>query len=275
MRIAVTGGSGGIGREIIRQALARGDTLVSVDRVAPKEKQAGVNYVLGEVTDYDLLVRSFAGCDAMIHMAAIPSPWNDPDHVVHNNNVVGSYNAMRAAIEHGIMRICQASSVNAIGHSYGREGHFDYLPLDEAHPNYGEDPYALSKWICEIQGDTFARRYPGISISSMRFHWVIPDRKMAADLYAKPGSRPDLHLFAYTRLDHAARACLLGIDGRFAGHEAFYIVAPDTAVETPSLELAAKYFPGVPIRGDLSGNKSFFDSTKAGRLLGWVHPPAR
>jgi nucleoside-diphosphate-sugar epimerase len=274
MKIAVTGGSGRIGQAIIAQLLARGDTVVSIDRVEAPNKLDGVEWVVGEVTDYDLLARSFAGCDALIHMAAIPSPFRDPDHVVHNNNVVGSYNAMRAAIENGIMRICQASSVNAIGHSYSRKGTFDYFPLDEQHPNHGEDPYALSKWICEVQADTFARRYEDISIASMRFHWVIPDRAIAAELYAKPDEHPDLHLWAYVLLEHTARACLLGIEGKFKGHEAFYIVAPDTAVDTPTMELIAKHFPDVPVRGDLSGHRSLISSAKAERILGWVHPAA-
>ncbi|HZG68799.1 MAG TPA: hypothetical protein VEZ12_18800, partial [Herpetosiphonaceae bacterium] len=53
--------------------------------------------------------------------------------------------------------------------------------------------------------------------------------------------------------------------------EAFYIVAPDTAVDQPSLALAERYFPGVQIRGDLSGGRGFFDCSKAERLLGWRH----
>lgn len=57
----------------------------------------------------------------------------------------------------------------------------------------------------------------------------------------------------------------------FTGHEVFYIAAPDTTNDVPSLELAERYYPGVPIRGDLGANKSFFDSSKAGRLLGWRH----
>jgi UDP-glucose 4-epimerase len=51
----------------------------------------------------------------------------------------------------------------------------------------------------------------------------------------------------------------------------FYIVAPDTITEIPSLELKQKHYPDVEIRGDLSGMNSFFDSSKAERLLGWKH----
>lgn len=69
----------------------------------------------------------------------------------------------------------------------------------------------------------------------------------------------------------AARACLMSLAADFTGHEVFYIAAPDTTNDVPSLELAERYYPGVPIRGDLGANKSFFDSSKAGRLLGWRH----
>jgi UDP-glucose 4-epimerase len=272
MKIAVTGGSGGIGRAITDAALAQGHTVVSVDRVDPKEPLAGVAYVKADTDDYDALVAAFAGCDAMIHMAAIPHPMNDPNHVVHNNNVVGSYNALRAAVENGIMRLCQASSVNAIGQAYSRKPRYDYFPIDEDHPNYAEDPYSLSKWICEQQGDAFARRYEGISIASMRFHWVLPDRAYAMEHYSKLDWDPRKHLWAYTRRDMAADACLKAVQTDLKGHEVFYIVAPDTASDRPSRELAAEVFPEVPLRDGFGGRDSFMTSAKANRLLGWVHP---
>jgi hypothetical protein len=51
----------------------------------------------------------------------------------------------------------------------------------------------------------------------------------------------------------------------------FYIVAPETMVDTPSLELKERHYPGVEVRGDLSGNRGFFDCRKAEELLGWTH----
>ena len=274
MKIAVTGGSGGIGRAITDLALTSGHQIVSIDRAVPTEPlaHADLRYVLADTGDYDALVAAFAGCDAMIHMAAIPHPMKDPNHVVHNNNVTGSYNALRAAVECGILRISQASSVNAIGQAYSRVPRYDYFPIDENHPNYAEDPYSLSKWICEQQGDAFARRYGGISIASLRFHWVLPDRAFAAKHYSELGWSPDKHLWAYTRRDCAADACLLSVMTELKGHEVFYIVAPDTAADTPSRDLAARHFPKVPIQGSPQGNWSFMTSAKAERLLGWVHP---
>jgi UDP-glucose 4-epimerase len=273
MKIALTGSSGGVGRAITAQALRAGHSLVSIDRVEPTEPlQGDQRFVLADMSEYDKLVEAFADCDAVIHMAAIPSPGRHPDHVVHNNNVVGSYNALRAAVEHGIMKICQASSVNAIGHSYSRNPRYDYFPIDEEHPNYSEEPYSLSKWICEQQADAFARRYEDIRIASMRFHWVVPERAKAAERFTVDSDRPSHHLFAYTRFDAAADACLKSLNAPFKGHEVFYIVASDTTVEVPSRELAAKLFPGIPIKGEFGGRQSFFNSTKAERMLGWKHP---
>ncbi len=275
MKIALTGGSGGIGRAITAEALSQGHSVVSIDRVAPAEptKHDKLRYVLADADDYDALVRAFDGCDALVHMAAIPAPGRHSDHVIHNNNVVGSYNAMRAAVEQGITRVCQASSVNAIGLAFSRDPRFDYFPVDEAHPNYNEEPYSLSKWICEQQADSFVRRYEDMRIASMRFHWVVPERATAAEVYTPDGVPGRKQLWAYVRFDAAARACLLSLEPKFEGHEVFYIVAPDTTVEVPSLELAAKYYPDVAVRGDLSGHRSFFDSSKAGRILGWTHEP--
>ncbi|WDR04508.1 NAD(P)-dependent oxidoreductase [Devosia rhodophyticola] len=276
MKIAVTGTSGNIGRAIVEMALAQGHSLVCIDRVVPDDDTSDtLKFVQADMSEYDKLVEAFAGCDGLIHMAAIPSPGRHPDHIVHNNNVVGSYNALRAAVEQGIKRICQASSVNAIGHSYSRKPRYDNFPIDETHANYSEDPYSLSKWICEAQGDSFARRYEDIAISSLRFHMVVPERSDAVAIYANNDLSVDHHLWAWTGRAAAADASIKCLEAPFKGHEAFYIVAPDTAEDTPSQSIAAQQFPNVPITGDLGGNRSFFSAAKAERLLGWRHADAQ
>ena len=273
MRIAVTGGSGRIGHAVVQLALSQGHSVVSIDRSLPAEGAAGVDvtFVQVDMTEYADVEQAVRGCDALVHMAAIPSPWGQPDHVVHNNNVVGSYNALSAAAHLGIERVCQASSINATGAAYSRWPRYDYFPLDEAHPTYNEDAYSLSKWICEQQGASFARRYEQMTIASMRFHWVVPDRATVVEYSGRIGDVAAKHLWGYTRLDAAARACMRSLTADFRGHEAFYIIAPDTMMQTPSLELARQYFPVVPVRGNLGDNQSFFDCTKAARLLGWYH----
>jgi nucleoside-diphosphate-sugar epimerase len=275
MKIALTGASGGLGRAIAAAALARGHKIVGLDlrRHPDWPDRDGYRFVETDVRAYDAVFAAFERCDALIHMAAHPAPTGRTDHVVHNDNVVGSYNVMRAAIERGIERICQASSVNAIGLSFSREPHFEYLPIDEKHPTSVEEPYSLSKWICEQQADAFARRYDGVRIASMRFHWVVPNRTTSAARFGFRTREAAKHLWAYTLFEPAARACLMALEADFKGHQAFYITAPETNIDAPSLDLAREFFPQLPIRGDLSGRRSFFDCAKAERLLGWTHGP--
>ncbi|MCU0492778.1 MAG: NAD(P)-dependent oxidoreductase [Chloroflexaceae bacterium] len=267
MKIAITGGSGRIGRGVTALALAQGHEVVSIDRVLPEEGSPGVQFVQASITNYAELEDAVRGCDALVHMAALLDP-NTPDYQMHNVNVTGSFNALSAAARLGITRVCQASSINAIGGVNSRWPRYDYFPLDERHPTYAEDAYSLSKWICEQQGDMFARRYEHITIASMRFHWVVPDWETTQ---REHGEAHIKHLWAYTLLEAAARACLLSLTADFRGHEAFYIVAPRTTESVPSLELAQRHFPNVPIRGDLAGNAGFFDCSKAERILGWKH----
>jgi len=274
MKIAVTGGIGSVGKAVVDMALVQGHRVVCIDRAIPSNdaRKSDVAYIQADITDYTAMENAVRGCDALVHLAAIPAPGRHLDHEVHNNNVVGSYNVLRAAVEVGIHRVCQASSVNATGLVYSRWPHFDYFPLDEEHPTYNEDPYSLSKWICEEQGNSFARRYEEMTIASMRFHWVIPERATAVQASSYSQTKAAIkNLWAYTLHSAAARACLLALTADFKGHEVFNITAPDTISDIPSLELKQKYFPNVPVRGDLSENKSFFNASKAEHLLGWKH----
>jgi UDP-glucose 4-epimerase len=61
------------------------------------------------------------------------------------------------------------------------------------------------------------------------------------------------------------------LNGAWQGHEVFFITAPTTCVSVPSLELWQRFYPDVPIHGELSGHRSFYDCSKAERLLGWTH----
>lgn len=273
MHIAVTGGCGQIGSVVVALAAAQGHTVVNIDsRPAPVEpSQPGVTAVQAELTDYDAFVNAIAGCDALIHLAAIPSPVHHLDHIVHNNNVVSSYNGLMAAATLGIRRVCLASSINATGAFFSRCPRFDYFPLDEQHPTYNEDGYSLSKWIGEQQADSVARRYEQMGIASLRLHGTRLEPPPPLDPETDLARLAAKQLWGWTRLDAAAAACLLALTATFTGHEIFYIVAPETMMAVPSLDLRASFYPDVPVCGDLSGRRSFFTCAKAERMLGWRH----
>ncbi|MBN9393284.1 MAG: NAD(P)-dependent oxidoreductase [Chloroflexi bacterium] len=271
MRIAITGGSGRVGRATLQLVLSEGHSAVNLDQhpMPEGEDYPGVPFVQLKLADYEAVEQALQGCDAVIHLAAIPSPNRHPEHVVHNNNVVGSYNVLLAAAKLGIKKVCQASSVNATGLVYSRQPHFDYFPLDEKHPTYNEDPYSLSKWICELQGDSIARRYEDMTISSLRFSGLTT---APVTPISEVSNRNQVHnLWAYTNLYAVTRACLAALSADFKGHEVFYIVAPQTYATIPSPELAREFYPDVPLRPGFGDHQGFFDSSKAERLLGWKH----
>ena len=271
--IAVTGAAGRVGRAVVEMALAQGHHVLSIEHAPPGEEATPprLTRLAVEVTDYAALEHALRGCEALIHLAAIPSPMRHPDYQVHNNNVVSSYNALSVAARLGITRVCMASSVNAIGGVFSRWPRYDYFPLDEAHPSYNEDAYSLSKWIGEQQSDAFARRYEALTIASLRFHGVTPQPRRVAPQDEDQVRRRAPDLWGYTGLEATARACLLALTADFRGHEVFYIVAPQTVLEVPSLELKERFFPAVPVRGDLSGTRSFYKCAKAEQVLGWQH----
>lgn len=271
MRIAVTGGSGDMGRNLIPYLLEQGHTVVSIDRAMPATNIPGVNFLIADTRDFGQFIASIRGCDALVHLAAIRAPHNHPDPLIYAENTVGSYNALSAASALGIKRVCMASSINAIGGAFSRSPRYDYLPLDERHPTYAEDPYSLSKWVLEQQGDAFARRYEWMTICSLRLHWLLDSRERAVQLTATMGEVAIRHLWAYTLLREASRAILLSLTADFIGHEVFYITAPHTASSESSRELAREHYPATEVRGEFSGHTSFFNCSKAGRLLGWTH----
>ena len=275
MKIAVVGGNGDLGRSLNPYLLEQGHEVISIDLSLPKidfpRPPRSAKYFVADATDFGELVGSVQGCDAIIHLAAIRSPLNNPPQVVYANNTNSSYNALYAAATLGIKRVCLASSINAIGGVWSRSAHYDYFPVDEQHPTYAEDPYSLSKWILELQGDAFARLHPEMRIASLRFHMLVDTRERAKAITRALNPGSIRHLWAYTLLEDANRACLLSLTADYAGHEVFNIVAPRTAVSEPSRELAREYYPDTPVRGDFAGNTGYYDCSKAERILGWRH----
>ncbi len=282
MKVAVTGGNGRFGRVVIAHLIRSGYDVLNIDRAVPEEMPTDLPnapaFVGLDLADLSALTQALEGCDAVIHLAAIPSPVHTPEPDVYVNNTVTSYNVLFAAADLGIEKVCLASSINAIGGAYSRKARYDYFPVDERHPTYNEDAYSLSKWVMEQQADSFARRHAHMTIASLRLHGL---HKLAARRTLEDVTQLDEvvrrrvanHLWAYTDIDAAARACIAALHATYTGHEVFFIVAPTTifAPDVLSAELARQFYPDVPIVGDLSGNAGFYNCAKAEQLLGWKH----
>lgn len=272
MRIVVTGGNGDLARVLIPMLVAQGHDVKSIDRSLPprtSENPIPAQAVVVDTTDYGQVVAALTGCDGVIHLAAHRSPKQAPDHVVYRDNTVSSYHVLLAAETLGIRHVCMASSINAIGGVFSNAPRYDYLPLDELHPCYAEDPYSQSKWVLELQGDAFARRRNDVAISSLRFHGITS--RTNAITYWAQSTAGIKHLWGYVDPNAAARACIATMNVSWTGHQVFYIVAPDVASDVASQTLAATHYPSTVCKPHLTGTTGFFDCRKAAKLLGWHH----
>lgn len=269
MKIAVTGGNGRFGRVVVAHLAQQGHEVVNIDRVATDAPATNAPFIALDLADVDALMRAFEGCDAVVHLAAFPSPRNHPAPEIYANNTVTSYNVLHACATLGIQKLCMASSINAIGGAYSRKARYDYFPVDEQHPTYNEDPYSLSKWVQEIQADSFARLHDDMTISNLRLHGLHEGKLDVTPNLALQSAINNL--WAYTDIHAGARAVACALNAKWRGHEVFFITAPHSCVDVPSLELAQRFFPQVPIHGDLTDHRSFYNCSKAERLLGWKH----
>ena len=259
---------------MVAEGCRRGHRVVSIDirPVAPAEDGGdAATQVVAGLTAYEELRREVAGCDAIVHLAGRPSPFGAPPHVVHNTNVVASYNALGVAVELGIEHFCYASSINAIGGAFSARPRYDYFPIDEEHPSYNEEAYALSKFIGEIQAASVCRAHSALSVGSLRIHHLVPTRDVLAGKIVTDVARYSRDLWGYTTLDAAARACFAVLDASWKGHEVFFVVAPRTAANMATVELCEEFYPEVHRRHELVGNEGLYSCAKAKRLLGWEH----
>lgn len=276
MKIAITGAKGVVGSAVVQECANKGYETVQIDISEFEDNKTpnSVCRVADTAGDYDALLRALEGCDALIHLAAIPNPVNKSDAVVHSNNVNSAFNGFRAAGELGIKRICYASSVNAIGLAYSNQPlHFEYFPIDEKTTPAPTDAYALAKSQAELQAKSFVNWYPGTKIACMRFHEV-KKRKEVQEHHLQDWEGGGVkQLWGWVHPEATARACLLALEkwDNYEGMEVFNVHAPTTAQDMSSEELAKKYYPEVPIKGDLSGNKGFWTTEKTQRILGWEH----
>jgi nucleoside-diphosphate-sugar epimerase len=123
MKVFMTGGTGFIGGEIVRQLRARGDEVVCLVRTpakAAKLTELGCELVAGDLADTDALRTGLSGCDGAIHAAAmyevgIPASQRQP---MREANVAGTENVLGAALAAKVPRVVYVSTVG-IGQTHG------------------------------------------------------------------------------------------------------------------------------------------------------------
>lgn len=108
----VTGGSGYLGRNLIRGALARGHTvraLARSDRAAETVAALGASVVRGDLSDRNALEEGMRGADAVVHSAAWVKTWGDSEEAFAVT-VAGTQAVLDAAAHAKVARMVHVST---------------------------------------------------------------------------------------------------------------------------------------------------------------------
>lgn len=274
-KIAVTGGSGKAGRAVVQDLLEHGHEVLNIDIHPSSESsspESTIPYLAADVTDFGQALEALSGgetlpgIEAVVHLAAIPSPAHATPDQVFRTNITSTHAVFAAAARLGLRRVVWASSETTLGLPFTRPP--QYAPVDEAHV-FPETSYALSK----VLGEELARqfhRWSGIPIIGLRFSNIM----VRSDYERFPGFWDDPHLrkwnlWGYVDESHVTESVRRALEADISGADSFIIAAPDTVMKRPSRELMNEVFPGVPVADDVSGTETLLDIRKARQVLGY------
>ncbi len=275
MKLLVTGSTGRIGRELVRNLLEAGHELKTFDRAAaPRDLDA--EHLPGDLRDIFAVRRAMAGVDAVMHLGAASSDGAALPEDLLSTNVTGTLNVLLAGVEAGVERLVFFSSVNALGYFGGRTSP-PYFPVDDFMPRRPTSPYQLSKHLGEEACRSFTERHGMVTIG------LRPALVADTHFYERWGGhsgdrrahwwRNDF--WAYVDLRDVCQAALLALEAPGVTHDSFLLCADDTNTDTPTAELVAEAFPDVPWKTHRSAYfdgqpyRSLVDCSHAKRALGW------
>ena len=272
-RVAVTGGSGKVGRACIDDLLQHGFQVVNIDAVPPAKEKCP--FVEADLADFGQAFEALSaiddrhqGVDAVVHLAAIPAPGRKPNAVIFKVNTLSTYNIFEAARRLKIRNVVWASSETVLGLPFNTPP--PYTPVDEEYAARPESAYSLSKFLGEEMAKQFARWDPELKIVGLRFSNVMEPH----DYERFPGFDADAklrkwNLWGYIDARDAAQAIRKALEAPLKGAEVFIIANADGVMSLPNAELMAAVFPGVPIKDGVGANETLLSIAKARRVLGY------
>ncbi|WP_368607780.1 NAD-dependent epimerase/dehydratase family protein [Pseudomonas fulva] len=183
--ILITGGAGFIGSHLSDALLARGYAVRIVDDLSTGKRDnlqldhPLLELVEGDIADAELVQRAAAGCQAVVHLAAVASVQASVDDPVrtHQSNFIGTLNVCEAMRVHGVRRVLFASSAAV----YGNNGEGQSIAEDT--PKAPLTPYAVDKLASE-QYLEFYRRQHGLEPVIFRFFNIFGPRQDPSSPYS-------------------------------------------------------------------------------------------
>ena len=179
----VTGGAGFIGSHLVEALVRQGRPVRVVDSLVTGKREnlahvKGIEFIEGDLADPTVAARAVAGCECVLHQAAIPSVPRSvaQPRASHRANVDATLNVLLAARDAGVRRVVYAGSSSAYGDTLE-------LPKHERMPPSPRSPYALQKLIGEQYGQIFAELY-GLDVVTTRYFNVFGPRQDPGSQYS-------------------------------------------------------------------------------------------
>lgn len=118
MKVFITGGTGFIGRHLVRRMAQTKHTMYCLVRKTSDTrelKDLGANIIVGDVTNRASISEGMRGCDWVIHLANVYSLWESDKTIYQKVNVEGTRNVMECALENGVSKVVHVSTVGIYG----------------------------------------------------------------------------------------------------------------------------------------------------------------
>ena len=168
MRILVTGGAGYIGSHFVRMVSKSNDEVIVADNLSRGHQESipnGVQFEKVDIRDAEKIsevIRKYSP-EAVVHFAAFAYVGESVEHpeLYYQNNVVGSYNLIRAASENKVKYFVFSSTCSVYGNPAK-------VPISEETQTNPINPYANTKLMIEMMLKDFQSAY-GMKHVSLRY----------------------------------------------------------------------------------------------------------
>jgi NADH dehydrogenase len=117
-RVFVTGGTGFVGRHIIKKAVKDGHTIVALIRSEEKAREVfkdtpGVEFVKGDINKKNTMIEGMKGCDAVIHLVGIIYEIKKKKATFEKIHYGGTRNVLKAVEKAGVKCYLHMSALGA------------------------------------------------------------------------------------------------------------------------------------------------------------------
>ncbi len=180
----ITGGAGFIGSNLAEALVRDGERVRIFDNLSSgtldnlAAVQDRVEFVEGDLRDFDAVRRAMQGVTRVAHQGALRSVERSVDDPLSSDavNVQGTLHVLQSAREQQVARVVYASSSSAYGDT-------EALPKREDQTPAPISPYAVSKLAAEHYCRVFSRLY-GVETVSLRYFNVFGPKQSPESKYA-------------------------------------------------------------------------------------------